>query len=82
MVDYAYELKRVLPETTIKILIEDPLPGTNKGRFMRMYVCFGPLKKAFTQFCRYVVGLDGYHLKGSFGGQLLVTVRVDVDVVR
>lgn len=72
--DYGFEVKRVLPESTVKILTKDPEPGTDSGRFLRMYVCLGPLKKAFVQFYRHIVGLDGCHLKGPFGGQLLAAV--------
>ncbi|XP_074337149.1 uncharacterized protein LOC141674321 [Apium graveolens] len=61
--DYAYEVRRVLPESTIKILCEDPEPGEQSGRFMRIKL----------------VGLDGCHLKGPFGGQLLATVGVDAN---
>lgn len=46
---------------------------------MRMYICLGPLKNAFIQYCRHLVGLDGCHLKGSFGGQLLAAVGVDAN---
>ena len=77
--DYAYEVKRVLPDSTVKILTADPEPGTDRGRFMRLYVCLGPLKKAFVQFCRHLVGLDGCFLKGPFGGQLLSAVGVDAN---
>ena len=77
---YAYELRRVLPETTVKILTENPeTPGVDGGRFMRLYVCLGPIKKAFSQHCRKIVGLDGCHLKGPFGGQLLAAVGVDAN---
>lgn len=44
-----------------------------------MYVCLGPLKSAFTQFCRHLVGLDECHLKGPSCGQLLVAVGVDAN---
>ena len=46
-----------------------------------MYICLGPLKNAFIQYCRHLVGLDGCHLKGSFGGQLLAVVGVDAIMV-
>ncbi|XP_074375311.1 uncharacterized protein LOC141717097 [Apium graveolens] len=42
-----------------------------------MYVCLGPLKKAFFESCRKIVGLDGCHLKGPYGGQLLAAVGID-----
>ncbi|XP_074352940.1 uncharacterized protein LOC141692100 [Apium graveolens] len=73
------KILQVLPESTIKILCEDPEPGEQSGRFMRMYICLGPLKKAFVQFCRKLVGLDGCHLKRPFGGQLLAAVGVDAN---
>ncbi|XP_074347057.1 uncharacterized protein LOC141685879 [Apium graveolens] len=46
---------------------------------MRLYVCLGPLKKAFTQFCRHLVRLDGCHLKGPYGGHLLAALGVDAN---
>ena len=76
---YGHELKRVLPETTVKILTENPEPGSDRGRFMRLYVCLGPIKKAFTESCRKIVGLDGCHLKGPYGGQLLAAVGIDAN---
>lgn len=58
----------MLPQSTLKILTENLDRNTDKGRFMRFYVCLGPIKKAFTENCRRIVGLDGCHLKGPFGG--------------
>ena len=75
--DYAHELKKVLPESTVQILTEDPEPRQQSGRFQRLYVCLGPIKKAFVYNCRHIVGLDGCHLKGPYGGQLLSAVGVD-----
>ena len=76
---YAHELKKVLPESTIKVLTEDPKPDTKRGRFLRFYVCLGPIKKAFVENCRRIMGLDGCHLKGPYWGQLLVAVGVDAN---
>lgn len=76
---YGYQLKKFLPETTVKILTENPEPGQVSGRFLRFYLCLGPLKKAFTQHCRKIVGLDGCHLRGPFGGILLAVVGVDAN---
>ncbi|XP_074368731.1 uncharacterized protein LOC141708819 [Apium graveolens] len=50
---------------------------TDRGRFMRFYVCLGPLKEAFSQHGRRIIGLDGCHLKGPYGGHLLAAVGVD-----
>lgn len=76
---YAYQLRKVLPESTIKILTEDPEPGQESGRFLRFYICLEPLKKAFRQSCRKIVGLDGCHLRGPYGGILLSAVGVDAN---
>ncbi|KAL8156231.1 hypothetical protein AgCh_001359 [Apium graveolens] len=76
---YAHEVKKVLPSSTIKILTENPEPETDRGRFMRFYVCLGPLKEAFSQHCRRIIGLDGCHLKGPYGGQFLAAVGVDAN---
>lgn len=35
--------------------------------------------KAFVHHCRHIVGLDGCHLKGPFGGQLLAAIGVDAN---
>lgn len=77
--NYGNELQRVMPDTTVKILTEEPDAGTDRGRFLRIYVCLGPLKKAFAYHCRHIVGLDGCHLKGPFGGQLLAAVGIDAN---
>ncbi|XP_063941468.1 uncharacterized protein LOC135149632 [Daucus carota subsp. sativus] len=76
---YGYQLKKVLPETTVKILTENPEPEQVSGRFLRFYLCLGPLKKAFKAHCRKIVGLDGCHLKGPFGGILISAVGVDAN---
>ncbi|KAL8116030.1 hypothetical protein AgCh_022497 [Apium graveolens] len=44
------------------------------------YKCNGegcPLRRGFTEGCRPIIGLDGCHLKGSFGGQLLTSIGCD-----
>ncbi|XP_074356643.1 uncharacterized protein LOC141696397 [Apium graveolens] len=74
---YGHEWKKVLPESTVKILTENPEPDQISGRFLRFYLCLGPLKKAFKNHCRKIVGLDRCHLKGPFGGILLSAIGVD-----
>lgn len=37
----------------------------------------GSIKKGFRKGCRPLIGLDGCHLKGTFGGQLLTAVGCD-----
>ena len=40
-------------------------------KFRRMYIRYNTLKVGFLGGCRPIVGLDGCHLKGRFGGQIL-----------
>lgn len=63
----------------MKILTENLEPGTNRVRFRKMYVYFGPLKQVFVQFRRHIADLNECHLKCPFGGQLLAAVGVDAN---
>lgn len=44
-----------------------------------MFVCFETIKTGFLDGCRPFVGLDGCHLKGSYGGCFLAVVSLDED---
>ncbi|XP_028084998.1 uncharacterized protein LOC114286118 [Camellia sinensis] len=44
-----------------------------------LYLCWGPLKKAFMNACRPIIGIDKCHLKGSHGGILLTVVGIDAN---
>ena len=46
-------------------------------RFLRMYVRYHAQKVGFLAGCRPIIGLDGCHLKGRFGGQLLAATARD-----
>ncbi|XP_074370703.1 uncharacterized protein LOC141711897 [Apium graveolens] len=74
---YANELKRSMPLSTIKLMTDPPETGTNRRRFKRFYVCLEPLKEGFGEGCRPLIGLDGCHLRGPFGGILLTAVATD-----
>ncbi|XP_015970679.1 uncharacterized protein LOC107494166 [Arachis duranensis] len=50
---------------------------THQPRFMRMYMCLDAVKKGFLAGCRPIIGVDGCHLKGDHGQQLLVAVGRD-----
>lgn len=69
--DYAHEVKRVLPESTIKILTEDPEPGTNRGRFMRLYACLGPLKDSFCSILQTFGWLGWVPSEGPIWGSVI-----------
>jgi hypothetical protein len=40
----------------------------------RFFLCFDGMKKNFLGGCRPFLGIDGYHLKGSFEGVLLAAI--------
>ncbi|WOL16958.1 hypothetical protein Cni_G25746 [Canna indica] len=45
--------------------------------FKRFFVCFDAMKKGFVRGCRPWFGIDGCHLKGTYGGVLLSAVAID-----
>ena len=42
-----------------------------------MYIRYHAQKVGFLAGCRPIIGLDGCHLKGRFGGQLLAAIARD-----
>ncbi|KAM5554008.1 hypothetical protein ABKV19_025974, partial [Rosa sericea] len=74
--DYAQELKRVDPNTTVDIKCDFNNPD-QQPVFKRMYICLKALKMGFRAGCRPILGLDGCHLKSAYGGQLLAAVGLD-----
>ncbi|XP_058756746.1 uncharacterized protein LOC131629959 [Vicia villosa] len=73
---YAAELRKHCAGNTVKINTERPYP-TLPPRFGRFYFCLDGCKKGFTNGCRPFIGVDGYHLKKQYGGQLLIAVARD-----
>ncbi|KAH7842315.1 hypothetical protein Vadar_003886 [Vaccinium darrowii] len=76
--DYCEELRRSNPGSTVVMdaSIDDE---TEQPRFNRLYVFLAAPKIGFLNGCRKIVGLDGYHLKGEYSGQLHTTVGVDAN---
>ena len=59
-------------------LIHSELGQTsNKPTFNRMFVALDACVKGFVAGCRPVLGLDGCHLKGQYGGTLLTAIGLD-----
>jgi len=73
--DYVAELLRV-KAGTFKIKINQPTP-TLQPRFGSFYMCLDCCKQGFLAGCRPFIGVDGCHLKTTYGGQLLVVVGRD-----
>ncbi|GJR38728.1 hypothetical protein Tco_1214412 [Tanacetum coccineum] len=78
--DYANELQRCNPDTTVKIDVygeEDHEKPTRM--FRRIYVCLGALKRGFKESGRELLGLDGAFMRGQYYGQMLTAVGVDAN---
>ncbi|XP_014499233.1 uncharacterized protein LOC106760293 [Vigna radiata var. radiata] len=73
--DYVAELLRV-KAGTFKIKVNRPQP-TLPPRFRSFYMCLEGCKEGFLGSYRPFIGVDGCHLKTSYGGQLLVAVARD-----
>ncbi|XP_025980097.1 uncharacterized protein [Glycine max] len=73
--DYAHELLRSNPGSTVKINTVPSLEGP--PQFQRLYICLAGCKKGFVARCRPFIGLDGCFIKSEFGGNLLFVVGVD-----
>ncbi|WOG88369.1 hypothetical protein DCAR_0207604 [Daucus carota subsp. sativus] len=67
-----------MPDSTVLVTTENA-EEPEKKRFQRFYTCFGPIKKGFSSGCRPLIGLDGCHLKGPYGGQLLSAIGTDAN---
>ncbi|KAL5573091.1 hypothetical protein UlMin_022688 [Ulmus minor] len=48
--------------------------------FQRISICLEACKRGFLTGCRPVVGLDGCHLKGPYGGVLLAAISVEANM--
>ncbi|WVZ09785.1 hypothetical protein V8G54_014315 [Vigna mungo] len=73
--DYVGELLRVKCGT-FKIKVNQPQPSL-PPRFGSFYMCLEGCKQGFLGSCRPFIGVDGCHLKTTYGGQLLVAVGRD-----
>ncbi|KAL6321992.1 hypothetical protein AAG906_035912 [Vitis piasezkii] len=68
--DYVAAIRKWNVGSTVKI-------QTTNDVFERMYICLDACKRGFLAGCRPLIGIDGCHLKGTTGGQLLVAVGKD-----
>lgn len=75
--DYAQELKRSHPGSTVIIDYEEQYGLNQQNLFKRIYVCLQPLVNGFHMGCRRLVGLDACHTKGLHRQQILTAVALD-----
>jgi hypothetical protein len=74
--DYALELKRSNPRSTMHIALD---PEEEKHVFQRIYICMDACRRGFLDGCRRVTGLDGCFLKGPMKGELLSAIGRDAN---
>jgi len=73
--DYAHQLLRCNPGSTIKIKVEN---DNDEAIFQRFYSCSKACKDSFVS-CRPIIGLDSCFLKGKYGGELLSAMGRDAN---
>ena len=74
--DYAEMIRRT--NVVSKVILQIEMENENaKPKFKMMYIRYNAQKVGFLSGCRPFVGLDGCHLKGRFGGQLLSATTKD-----
>ena len=73
--DYAEMIR--LNDVGSRVILQTEMENENsQPKFRRMYIRYNAQKVGFLGGCRPIIGLDGCHLKGRFGGQILaVTAR-------
>lgn len=71
--NYVAELVRVDREGRFELMLGD------EAVFKGIYIGFSALKKGFMAGCRWIIGLDGCHLKTHLGGQLLCAIARDAN---
>ena len=70
--DYAEMILRI--DVGSRVILQTKMENENaEPKFKRMYISYNAQKVGFLGGCRPFIGLDGCHLKGRFGGQLLST---------
>ena len=74
---YANELLSKNKDSIVKITVENN--GHDNCVLKSLYICLGPLKKGFLEWCRRVLTTDGCFLKGSWNWQVLTAVVRDVN---
>ncbi|KAA8524887.1 hypothetical protein F0562_011310 [Nyssa sinensis] len=73
---YPSEIRRTNPGSLVKIECQRPSLLMNH-LFKRIFIAFEALFKGFKVGCRPFIEIDGCHLKGPYGGVLLVAVSLD-----
>lgn len=70
--DYVQEVRTKNPGSSVYLGLNPN--GSNK--FEKLFVCLATCKEGFKS-SRMIIGVDGCHLKGKYGGILLTVVGID-----
>ncbi|KAF8389413.1 hypothetical protein HHK36_026108 [Tetracentron sinense] len=73
---YAEVVRETNSSSLVKIEYDRTRLSVNPT-FKRFFICFEAMKSGFLKGCRTFKGLDGCHLKGPYGGVLLVAIALD-----
>ncbi|KAF2284161.1 hypothetical protein GH714_019659 [Hevea brasiliensis] len=74
---YLYYLQKYNPGVVVKIELETRVKEEDDMVFKRLFISFEATKDGFTKGRRPLIGLDGCHLKGLYGGIFLSAVVLD-----
>ncbi|XP_028063588.1 uncharacterized protein LOC114266862 [Camellia sinensis] len=67
-----------IPSTPVSEDGEEPDPTIPQySLFQRIFISFDAMKAGFINGCRPFIGVDGCHLKGPYGGVLILAVALD-----
>ncbi|XP_058185845.1 uncharacterized protein LOC131303073 [Rhododendron vialii] len=76
--DYCEMIRRQNHGSTALLRVERP-PLSTPPVFQTMFVMYAAQSRGFLGGCKPIIGLDGCHLKGPFGGQLLSAIEKDAN---
>ncbi|GFY97437.1 hypothetical protein Acr_11g0017430 [Actinidia rufa] len=76
LAQYAVEIRKANPGSWVKLELERIPPNLNLPTFKRFFISFSAIQEGFKEGCRPFIGLDGFHLKGSFSEVLLDEVAL------
>ena len=70
----------ILNDKGCRVILQTEMEDENaQPKFKRMYIRYNAQKVGFLGGCRPIIGLDGCHLKGRFGGQILAAIARDAN---
>ena len=75
--DYAEMIRSTNKGSHVILETEILDEGDERPVFNKMYIRYHAQKAGFLASCRRIVGLDGCHLKGRFGGHILSATARD-----